>query len=462
MIMRSFGFLNSRWLSLSLRWIATSALAIPIAWGIAGETTDPLGKSLDEMRAIEAQIQSKLRVQAATETRIKDADQTLKLTEEFMRGNEKVRVQGPRTLRAFQDSLDRNRAAMDQAVQSSRRQLDSARAGMELTAPLTLHVAKTEGATDHRALTLALLQEHRRDQAKEAVEQALRLDELRNSNQNRQGDIDAQIQRYADLGNLSLDQLRRRHRELSKNLDRLHAESVGGKKEIASLSARRKALDDLIMGLADGTIDPAAVKKDEARRVRGELEKEKEKDKRGTEGRKIAKIQESPATPLSAPQPPPAPGDLPEVPNEDQTQLALGTRQGAGAPTMKLDIASQNREGEQNETRRIFWRASSSRVCAFASGKVLFSGAFAGYRHLLILDLSDNWTAIFGNLTSCELMEGDTLTAGRVLGFYKTPEGEDAEPLWIEVRKSGKPVAIETCPSAGAAWLSRVFGEGAR
>jgi hypothetical protein len=107
--------------------------------------------------------------------------------------------------------------------------------------------------------------------------------------------------------------------------------------------------------------------------------------------------------------------------------------------------------------RRLFWHATPLAVRALASGRVVFSGAFAGYRHLLIVDLGAGWHALYGNMTDCPLKVGDQVRAGQRLGVYQAAQSDRADPFWFETRRGVTPVAPESCPALPADWRDRLF-----
>jgi murein DD-endopeptidase MepM/ murein hydrolase activator NlpD len=110
-----------------------------------------------------------------------------------------------------------------------------------------------------------------------------------------------------------------------------------------------------------------------------------------------------------------------------------------------------------DDGRRVFWRAGRARIHAVADGTLLFSGPFAAYRHLVILDHGDGWTSVYGNMTRCYLEVGDSIAAGGVLGEYQAEAIGDPEPFWLEVRHETTPVLVESLPGIPTDWTDTLF-----
>lgn len=394
----------------------------------ADDANDDLKNALDEMNAIEAQIERLLGEQAAKEDEIKTLDRDAKMARELLISGDRTRERGRRAIQQLTTENQRDLRALEEATLSGKRQLEEAKSGIVLSAPVLLHADRTRGA-DPASLTLALVHLRQRRQAQLAVEQLLKIEELKSARLKSRDRIEEFSQRYAAFAGLKIDDLRKRHRDLSRQLEFLTAAAASTESNVVQLTERRQSLNELIARLSRG--EPAPI---------------------GSAAPAPA-IAAAPAA--AVPSSAPINGDLPEIENEDQSELALGTRDGNGAATVRLEIA----EGESlNSDPNRHWRASATPVHAIAPGKVLFGGAFAGYRHLLVIDHDGGWVSVYANLTQCDLLEGHTVESGQSLGFYDPSAMHKPEPFWIEVRQNAQPVPIETMPAAGTNWQDRVYG----
>lgn len=398
-----------------------------------------LHDAMAEMAAIEEQIEDLLLEQAVQSEEIDDLNRDLTVASKFMTGSDDLRTKGRRVLDSLDREAGRDIGIMEDAERSGRARLRTSTQGVRLSAPLLLHALDNRGPADARTVALAVLAGQHRGQAHLAVEQLLRLTELQTSRAADQRRIQSLRRRHSEFSKLKLDELRTRHRELSGSLDRAYSSSRRIETHVASLTEQRQALDGLIARLtapryetqdAEVELEPAA----------GDIE-----DLTG--GAEVT---------------------LAEVPYDDeQTQLALGTRAGDGRPTVEFDIPPDASAGGPEggigpaaaESHRQ-WRAGATDVFAIASGRVLFSGAFAGYAHLLVVDHGRGWTSVHGNLTSCSLVEGQAVAGGALLGRYDPQDSNSHEPFWIEIRRETQPVPIQSMPQAGPDWERKVFGSG--
>lgn len=411
---------------------------------------------IDEMRAIEAQIRAKLVEQSQRESKITELDQSRRLAEEMLRGDSQLRTDNQKFLKSLEGSLGMNLSALDAALADTRAVLDHSRSAIQLAAAMTLQNARDYGSADRRTSLAAILQTGHREQAQWAIEQSLKLEEVKSSRSEKREKVGSQVNRYAELEKLSLSKLRSRHRELSTQVSKLNALSSGTQSTIAQLQSRKRALNDLVEGLSSGSLSP-----DEIRALDRESASASKDIATAQFDTNIAhnasELHSSNFTPETSL---PPPGDIPEIPYDDeQTELKLGTREGDGEALLTLDIPDDDIAPDQSGPRKSFWRAEPSSIHALAGGKVLFGGAFAGYRHLLILDHGDGWTCLYGNIENCDLLEGATVKAGQRLGSYQTTEAQKSEPFWIEVREQTTPTEIHRLPGAGENWESKLFGQ---
>jgi len=411
---------------------------------------------LDEMRAIEAQIRAKLIEQAQRDSKISELDQSRRLAEEMLRGDSQLRSDNQKFLKGIEGSLGRDLSALETAIADTRQVLDHSRSAIQLAAAMTLQNARDHGPADRRTALAAILQTGHREQAQWAIEQSLKLEEVKSTRSEKKERIGSRVDRYAELEKLPLKKLRSRHRELSSQVSKLNALSSGTQSTIAQLESRKNALNELVVGLASGSLSADEIRALDRESATASKEIATAQLDTNT-AHDASELHSSNFTPHDSP---PPPGDIPEIPYDDeQTELYLGTREGDGEALLTLEIPDDDITPNQSGPRKSFWRAERSTIHSLADGKVLFGGAFAGYRHLLILDHGDGWTCLFGNIENCDLLEGATVKAGQPLGSYQTTEAQKSEPFWIEVREQTTPTEIHRLPGAGENWESKLFAE---
>lgn len=418
----------------------------------AADDSPEVRSALEELEALEGQIQQRLQAQTEQVKEIKGLERDARTAEQFMLGGDELKKKGRKAIRDLDAAATRDIAAMEKAAGEGRLELESARRGVEIATPLLLHQIDRESAASRDALVLALLQNRHRQQAGMAVEQLLKLEERRSSRLSDRERITALGQRHAAFAGLKLDELRDRHRKLSSRLNMLHASAQQTQSDIVNLGKRRSELNDLMARLSAGEkVEPQPVEvasAPPASALPAPIAP-------GAVARTIGRASSLP------PDLRPASGALAEVPYEDdQSRLPLGTRAGNGAPTVELEIkpVHENASGAEGN-RKVFWRARPSSVRAAAAGTVLFSGAFAGYRHLLVVDQGGGWVWVYGNLTSCPRREGDKVASGDVLGDYQADAAGEAEPFFVEARHGTKTVPIDSVPSLDPSWAERLFSE---
>lgn len=414
---------------------------------------------LDEMRAIEAQIRAKLIEQAQRDSKISELDQSRRLAEEMLRGDSQLRTDNQKFLKGIEDSLGRDLSALETAISDTRQILDHSRSAIQLAAAMTLQNARDHGPADRRTALAAILQTGHREQAQWAIEQSLKLEEVKSTRSDKKEKVGSQVNRYAELEKLPLKKLRSRHRELSSQVSKLNALSSGTQSTIAQLESRKNALNELVAGLASGALSAEEIRAlDRSSKTLASQSSESTSPSGESQLNATASSFGNSQFEISNSLPPP--GDIPEIPYDDeQTELYLGTREGDGEALLTLDIPDDDITPNQSSPRKSFWRAERSIIHSLADGKVLFGGAFAGYRHLLILDHGNGWTCLYGNIENCDLLEGATVKAGQPLGNYQTTEAQKSEPFWIEVREQTTPTEIHRLPGAGENWESKLFAE---
>lgn len=301
-------------------------------------------------------------------------------------------------LEAWGLSVSDELQAVARARTEARARLDAAESGLKLSTALLVKELEREDGDPAMQLTLGIMQARHRASANLAVEQLLRLEQVRFQRRPAKNP-EAAAPRTAPAPSPAepsrLEELRRRHREISSRLSELSDGAETGRPPARQFREQRAQLNALMARLSreDGTAPPL------------------------TPG-------------VSTPRSPEA-GDLvPERP------------------------AVEDKDG-----RRIFWRASRAKIHAIQTGKVIFAGPFAGYRHLLILDHGDGWTSLYGNMTDCYVRVDDVMSRGSVLGEYQAEHIGEPEPFWVEVRQGPQPVPIGEMPGVGEDLNRAIFGE---
>ncbi|GEM_PF-3108315 len=418
-------------------------LALP--FGSASLEPPPeLTAALEEMAALEARIEALVEDQS---TRRRDLFQTQRdysRAREFLRAGEDLRRQGQRVLRNLEGEAARTVAVIEEAKAAGQSQLQAARSGLTLSGPLVYFLARRHGAVDARTVTLALVHRHRRREAELAVEHLLRLEALQGTRLQDRDRLAGLAERYAAFNRMGIEDLRARHQELARRLEVLQTEAAGSDEDLLRLRRRRGALNELVARLTTGAPVDAA-----------RLERELAALPAVPPAPTVARAGSvEPAAAARRAQP-----ILPEVPyDETPTELRLATREGEASPAVRLEVTPKLAETAGAEShRRFFWRARRAEVAAPLSGRVLFSGPFAGYRHLLVIDHGGQWVTLYGNLSDCELTEGEAVDRGRPLGHYQAETAGRAEPFWIEARHEGVIVAIDRLPALEANWAERLF-----
>lgn len=398
--------------------LALSAVAARTA---SGQEAGELERVLGELREVETQIERQL-------------------IEETQRGGRRraPAVAEEPTAPAAQAELARTAALRDElglgvsdeiqtlarAKVEARMRLEEAETGMRLSAILLVDEVSSGRPDGADLLTLALIQGRHRAGANLAVEELLGLEQVRfargtamtpeaDGARNAEPGLEPALMSSdesslvpraeplpAEPGPMrtELGELRDRHRELSARLNELSVSAEQSRPSTMRFGEQRAQLNALMSRLA----------------------------RAGSAG---------------------APGEVivaPGVGTDSELVPALPTR-----PTVD----------EEKDGRRTFWRAKRARIHALTQGKVLFAGAFAGYRHLLILDHGDGWTTLYGNMTQCFVRQDDVMSAGSVLGEYQAEAIGNPEPFWLEVRQGAEPVAIESLPGIGQDWSTAIFGD---
>jgi len=79
-------------------------------------------------------------------------------------------------------------------------------------------------------------------------------------------------------------------------------------------------------------------------------------------------------------------------------------------------------------------------VSAVHEGEVAFSGPFAGFGHLIIVQHGNETFTLYGHMRVGHAAKGDRVTAGQVIGRAGQPPGARDSRLYFELRVDGQPV----------------------
>jgi len=352
-----------------------------------------LEEVLRELREVEAQIERYLIEQAGQPARHRSAPAPSPAAEAGSASPAPAQAEAE----AWGLGISSELQAAARARTQARAQLAAAEAGLKLSTALLANELEREDGDPAMRLTLGLMQARHRASANLAVEQLLRLEQVRYQRRPASRQEAAPPQARPDplpAEPTQLEELRRRHREISARLSDLSASGETLRPPAQQFRHQRAQLNALMARLSreEGAAAPRAT---------------------------------STAAPAST-----------------------------GA-----DNATQRPAIEEKDGRRIFWRASRAKIYALKTGKVLFAGPFAGYRHLLILDHGDGWTTLYGNMTECYVKVDDVISRGSVLGEYQAEHIGDPEPFWVEARRGPQPVPLGELPGAADDLNTAIFGE---
>lgn len=372
----------------------------------ATRDSEELENVLKELRQVELEIERYLVDEASgtSPQTVQDVEPLVPLLDEPAQQDAAPELAAPpSTPGSLLPGVSDDIQALARAKVEGRSQLTDAEAGVRLSTALLVGEVNRTGSDPVALLTLSLIQTRHLASAEAAVEQLLELEQVRLGRTRaaaRVASVPKPRKKPAENGGgrTKLDELRSRHRELSKRLSELSERVDSARIKYVGLEDQRAVLNQLLVRLSG---------------VRGE-------------------------SPASSP-----PGSP-----------SLSTEAG---PEHAATAREENEEG-----RRVFWRAKRSRIHALASGKVLFAGAFGGYRHLLILDHGDGWTSLYGNMTDCYVKADQALSGGSSLGEYQAEAIGDPEPFWVEVRKDRGPVPVETLPDIPKNWSDFLFADSKR
>jgi TolA-binding protein len=400
---------------ITLPWSLAAGLFLAAAVGGVGSSQTPetdaaMKRALERLETIEAQIGQVQQRQQTEQERMLEMEQTLEKSRTSLERRESV---GEEARAALRQASQGHEAAMENLAQGLAREKETARTERDAsraTAGLLAWEADQEGGDPGVLATLALLERRHRQRSRVAAARALRMEGERLDVEASQSRAVGSGRYYSAFEQYSLSQLREQHQALVGEIGSLQATFERQSSQLETLADQRSELESLVARLAQQAITAADTSEPNPEAV--------------------------------APTAPPAVADAPAS---------------AEATAPSVPVEALDAEITEAGPRRLFWHATAVTVHAPAAGRVVFSGEFAGYRHLLIVDLGNGWHVLFGNMSDCTLRVGQPVAAGSAIGRYQAAQGERALPFWFEVRRGVQAVAPESCRLLTADWREQLF-----
>lgn len=463
-----------RW---GVRWVGWGALCLALAWQAPAATPpDPL-KALKEMSELEAQIEQAQRQHFEEQRRLLEANRSLSSVAGALQQKDRLNREGESFLKDYAARTRSELAEVDRQAAANRRTAEASRSSLALTGTRLLAESGSRTSDNSALLALGLLHELHRSRAGSASRQLQELETRRAELTGKRQHVQQSAEFQTVFSQYSIQQLRERHQELARQIAEAQAVADEQSQQVRQLASRREELKGLIAKLAEQearevaqpTPTPASTPPPDAAgaplngmRPRPALPPAGESENPAVlnpnfapprdEGRPsfIPAPVETPAPAAAASPAKPATGSgLAEVPYES----------GSEPMASAMRVSEDKDQTDASGTRHLFWRARPVGVRALAAGKVLFSGSFAGYRHLLIIDHGGGWRSLIGNMIQPRVKVGDRVEAGTELGDYQAVQGSRAEPLWFEVRQGTQAMAPESWPALPAQWQGRILAQ---
>ena len=314
-----------------------------------GGEVEAMRGAMEELQGVEASIRELQEGRLLRERMLLEARESLQSSEAALSETGSLEDEGLRTLdEAMEQALELERRLSEERREQQGVVRQSERQAREAAAWLWLGEQTADEVTPLTHLDLSLLQQHHRNRAAAAGARILRMEAEIELVDRQYDHAAAGARRYTVFSEYRLEQLREQHQEITDRLAELQSEMDRRSEELETLSGRREELNGLLAELVEEEV------------ARGE-----ESD-----------VAQAEATPAAV---------VPAVEDEAIEPLpsATGERDEAGL--------------ERSGPRQLRWHATPIGVRAPAGGRVVYSGAFAGYRHLLIVDMGDGWHGLFGN-----------------------------------------------------------------
>lgn len=366
---------------------------------------DELEELLEQMARLEQRIEQRRQEQQLDQQQLQRASRTLRQIQEGLIQQQDSQSVSEQFFGARRHDLQEQLGQLGAEKSQVRRQLERSRQALRMTVAAAFAEQRFGGTDVLQLWTLAALARQRHDQTRVATRQLLRLEARQGELLSGEAHIETTEQRHTSFSELSIRQLRQRHKLLAGRVTDLQDQLADQQEQLQEMNRRRAQLEALLS--------------------------------RFEQQRQGANARQARADPVSAS----GSGGA-----EDSTMFNDGHADAAGEVNVAADGA-----------RRLFWRATPVGIRTPVAGRVIFAGAFAGYRHLLICDHGGGWRTLYGNMIECRVQEGQSVEAGQPLGQYQAGQGARAEPFWFEVRHQVTAVAPEKWDQLGEDWARRLF-----
>lgn len=408
----------------SLRFLALfcALLFVPLA------RATTVRETLDQMAAVERQIDELRKGQWEERNRLMQAEGTLQSIEKRLNEQSALHREGEQFLNAYQEQAAREARQIDERMQDDLRSLRAARRGLAMTGPAILHAGSNAGATQADRLGLMLLWRSRHQTATITTRQVLRLESRRAQLIAGQSEARETSREHSAFSSLGEQELADKHKQLASQIESLQGTIGQSEAEIKTLAGRREELRSLMARLVE------------------------------SESKNALTPAKTPAAIANA--------RNPNASAEEKLQAALQKEKQSGSSNNGLapvayendPLVSRESAGAAGDgTRQVFWRAEPIGVRALGSGRVVFAEPFAGYRNLLIIDHGNGWRTLYGNLTSCAVKAGTQVAVGDTIGDYQSGQGSRVEPFWLEVRQGVSAVRPDQWPALPTQWEHNLF-----
>ena len=423
--------------SLALTLFIFLAWAMPSAMA-AGQADSPtsgtasngdIRQALDEMGQLEKQLETHQSRLKQDEQDLDQKSRSLQSVRQSLDQHKRMKEEGGKFFQLQAQSAKEKMLELDRLLGLERTQWKQARR-QQYIATGTMAAESSAPAPDPACLlALACMSRQYRDRAAIGSQRILRMETEQASLLDAKQQTGSVARSHTIFTEYGMDQLRDRHAKLARQVAALQTDQSDARKRIDELGKRREELRGLVKRLVD----------EETRRAEEEL------------AAASAKPKETPAavtpSPTATPLAPAVSLTADEAPYEQGSEplVSEGSQAGEGEPV------------SETGTRFLVWRATPVGVRAMASGKVVYAGPFAGYRHLLIIDHGSNWRTLYGNLTACSVKVDDTVMVGQTVGRYQASQGSRADPLWFEIRQGVEPVLPEKWPALPTDWKNRLI-----
>jgi murein hydrolase activator len=397
-----------------------------------------VAKALDEMASLESRIEEAQKRHWEEQQQILKTNRSLQSISNRLEEKTRLREEGRRFFDSYGEQAEKTFEAVQAQITADRQKLHDTEDDLALVCAVLLAESASDASPPDSILGLALAQAECRDKALVSTQRVMRLEaELSEMSRNRD-DARETAGYHSVFAQYGLEQLNARHEALARQVSRLEAQADRRFKTMKDLGEERDKLKNLLARLAERETEPSA----------------EAVDPHPTQPSKLAEatpttqgIFQPPMNATGGGEGPKGASDVAEVPYEN----------GAGPLATQLTETTGGDQTSSEGRRFLFWRVKPVGTRALASGRGVFSGPFAGYRHLLIIDHGGGWRTLYGNMTECSLLDGELVRVGQPLGRYQASQGSRADPLWFEVRQGTTAVEPKSWPALPSNWERKLL-----